>query len=44
LTEAAKRGLIGAEDAQWIGLSEIASSKSKSTAVVKAKKLLTALG
>ena len=40
LAEAAKRGIIPAEDARWSGLSEIASSKSKSTAVEKAKKLL----
>jgi hypothetical protein len=44
LAEAAKRGLIPAEDAKWAGLGEIASAKSKSTAVVKAKKLKTALG
>jgi hypothetical protein len=43
LTEAAKRGLIPAEDAKWAGLSEIAASKAKSTAVAKAKKLLTFL-
>ena len=43
LAEAAKRGIIQAEDAQWAGLSEIASSKSKSTAVAKAKRLLTLL-
>ena len=43
LVEAAKRGLIPAEDARWTGLTEIASSKAKSTAVAKAKKLLTVL-
>lgn len=43
LIEAAKRGLIPSEDAQWLGLSEIALSKSKSTAVGKAKKLLAML-
>ncbi|MDR0381748.1 MAG: DUF6493 family protein [Oscillospiraceae bacterium] len=43
LAEAAKRGLIPAEDAKWVGLSEIAASKAKSTAVAKAKKLLTFL-
>lgn len=41
LREAINRGFIPSEDGQWIGLSEIASSKSKSTAVAKAKKLLT---
>jgi hypothetical protein len=44
LAEAAKRGFIGAEDAQWLGLSEIASSKAKSTAVTKAKNLLMMFG
>lgn len=39
LTEAANRGFISPEDAKWKGLSEIASSKSKSAAVAKAKKL-----
>jgi hypothetical protein len=43
LAEAAKRGLILAEDAKWAGRSEIAASKAKSTAVAKAKKLLTFL-
>jgi hypothetical protein len=40
LAGAAKRRLIPAEDAKWTGLSEIASSKAKSTAVAKAQKLL----
>jgi hypothetical protein len=40
LAEAAKRGLIPAEDAKWTGLAEIASAKAKSTAVAKAQKLL----
>ncbi|MCL2223745.1 MAG: hypothetical protein FWB96_02120 [Defluviitaleaceae bacterium] len=40
LKEAAKRGLIPAEDAGWQGLSSIANSKSKSTSVAKAGKLL----
>lgn len=40
LMEATKRGLIPLEDAKWNGLSEIASLKSKSAAVRKAKKLL----
>jgi hypothetical protein len=40
LAEAAKRGLIPEEDAKWAGLSEIAASKAKSTAVAKAQKLL----
>ena len=44
LKEAAKRGLIPAKDAEWAGLSEIASSKEKSTAIAKAKKLLILLG
>jgi hypothetical protein len=44
LDEAAKRGLITAEDAKWAGLAEIASSKAKSTAVTKAQKLLALLG
>jgi len=44
LAEARDRGLIPAEDARWIGLSEIASSKAKSAAVEKAKKLQTLLG
>jgi hypothetical protein len=44
LAEAAKRGFIPARDAQWTGLSEIASSKAKSTAIAKANKLLTLLG
>ncbi|MDR3013699.1 MAG: hypothetical protein LBU70_10925 [Chitinispirillales bacterium] len=44
LAEAAKRGFIPADDAQWPGLLEMASSKAKSTAVGKAKKLLTLLG
>lgn len=43
IKEAIKRGLIPAEDAEWSGLSQIASSRSKSAAVGKAKKLLTAL-
>jgi hypothetical protein len=43
LKEAAKRGLIPAKDAQWEGLSVIASSKTKSTAVEKAKTLLALL-
>jgi two-component system NarL family sensor kinase len=34
---------IPAEDAQWAGLSEIAASKAKSTAVAKAEKLLAFL-
>jgi len=41
LTEAMKRGLIPAENANWTGLAEIASSKAKSTAVAKAKELIT---
>jgi hypothetical protein len=40
LAEAAKRGLIPEQDAKWEGLSEIAASKAKSTAVAKAQKLL----
>ena len=40
LVEAVKRGHISAEDGRWAGLSEIASSRSKSAAVAKAKKLL----
>ena len=44
LSEAAKRGSIPAEDARWAGLSEIASSKAKSAAVEKAKKLMALLG
>lgn len=44
LEEAAKRGLIPAQDAQWAGLFEIAASKAKSAAVAKAKKLTMALG
>ncbi len=43
LIEAIKRGLIPPEDAKWSGLSEIASLKSKSAAVGKAKKLLEVL-
>jgi hypothetical protein len=39
LAEAAKRGLIPAQEAKWTGLSEIASAKAKSTAVAKAQKL-----
>ena len=39
LTQAAELGLIPEEDAQWEGLSEIAGSKAKSTAVAKAKRL-----
>ncbi len=39
LKEAAKRGLIPPEDAQWIGLDKLASCKAKSAAVQKAKKL-----
>lgn len=42
LAEAAKRGLIPAEDARWVGLTEIASSKAKKPAVEKAKELLEA--
>jgi hypothetical protein len=44
LMEAMKRGYIGADDAQWTGLLEIASAKAKSTAIVKAKKLSALLG
>jgi hypothetical protein len=44
LSEAAKRGLIPKDDARFAGLSEIAASKAKSTAVAKAKNLLTRLG
>ncbi|GHU06314.1 hypothetical protein FACS1894158_12350 [Betaproteobacteria bacterium] len=43
LAEAAKHGFIPPEAANWPGLSDIASSKSKSVAVAKAKKLLAAL-
>ena len=39
LKEAAKRGLIPVEDAGWEGLSDIASSKTKSTAIAKAQTL-----
>ncbi|MCT6866514.1 MAG: hypothetical protein M3Z63_00405, partial [Gilliamella apicola] len=39
LKEAALRGYITNKDAKWEGLHEIASSKLKSTAVVKAKQL-----
>jgi hypothetical protein len=44
LAEATRRGLIPTEDAKWTGLAEIAAAKSKSTAVTKAKNLITALG
>jgi hypothetical protein len=44
LAEAARRGFIGAKEAQWAGLSALASSKSKSAAVMKAQKLLGTLG
>ncbi|MCL2148984.1 MAG: hypothetical protein FWH47_06585, partial [Methanomassiliicoccaceae archaeon] len=44
LAEAARRGLIPAEDARWAGLSDIASSKSKSTAIGKSKELQALLG
>ena len=44
LKEAAQRGLIGPEYARWEGLSEIVSSKVKSTAIAKANKLLALLG
>jgi hypothetical protein len=44
LAEAAKREMIGAEDAAWPGLSDIAASKAKSTAVEKAKKLQAQIG
>jgi hypothetical protein len=40
LAEAAKRELIPRKEAGWEGLSVIASSKTKSTAVEKAKKLI----
>jgi hypothetical protein len=43
LKEAAKQGLIPPEDAQWQGLATIAASKSKSTVVSKAKRLLATL-
>jgi hypothetical protein len=43
LVEAAKRGFIPPEAANWPGLSDIASSKSKSVAGAKAKKLLATL-
>lgn len=44
LAESAKRGYIGADDASWVGLSDIASSMAKSAAIAKAKKLLALLG
>ena len=44
LTQAAELGLIPEEDAQWEGLSEIAGSKAKSSAVAKAKRLSEKLG
>ena len=44
LREAVKRGYIPADDGIWKGLSEIANSAAKSTAVKKAKSLLGKLG
>jgi hypothetical protein len=43
LSEAARRGLIPAEDALWTGLSEIAALPAKSAAVTKAQSLLPEL-
>jgi hypothetical protein len=40
LAEAAQRGLIPPQDARWTGLSELAASTAKSTAVAKAQSLL----
>ncbi|MDR1136167.1 MAG: PRTRC system protein E [Clostridiales Family XIII bacterium] len=40
LAEAARRGLIPAGDAEWVGLSEIAALAAKSAAGVKAQSLL----
>jgi hypothetical protein len=40
LAEAAKRGIIPPDDAQWPGLADIAATKKKSAAVGKAKELM----
>jgi hypothetical protein len=39
LAEAARRGSIPPEDAQWLGLADIVAAKAKSVAVGKAKEL-----
>ena len=44
LREAAKRGSISKEDAQWPGLLEMVNCGAKSTAVKKAKELFEILG
>ncbi|MCL2571421.1 MAG: DUF6493 family protein [Defluviitaleaceae bacterium] len=41
LKEATKRNRLSPQEQEWQGLAEIANTKSKSTAIAKAKKLLT---